>query len=96
MTEMERRAAQGQRVLMARAKAGLSREKMADAVSRRWEKISREYIRRIEAGEVDPGYGFFLAAAEVTNVSTAWFTELEELNHAMGVYHQWEQLALTG
>jgi transcriptional regulator with XRE-family HTH domain len=92
MTEQERRTAQGKRVLMARAGAGLSRQKMAEAVSELWEPISRDYIRRIEIGEVDPGLGFLLAAAEVTDQPLAWFIDL---NFAKGVYGSWEQLALA-
>jgi transcriptional regulator with XRE-family HTH domain len=81
MTEQERREAQGDRVLMARAGARLSREKMATAVSNLWQPISREYIRRIEEGEVDPGYGFFLAASTVTGQPVDWFTVTRELSH---------------
>ncbi len=92
MTELERREAQGKRVKMARAGAGLSREKMANAVSQLWEPISRDYIRRIEIGEVDPGFGFLLAAAEVTDQPLAWFTDL---NFAKGVSVSWDQLALA-
>lgn len=86
MNEQERREEQGRRVLMARAGVRLSRQKMAEDVSQRWEKVSREYIRRIEIGEVDPGFGFLIAAAEVTDQPLAWFTELEDLNRAKGVY----------
>lgn len=95
MNERERREEQGQRVLMARAGARLSRQKMAEAVSQRWEKVSREYIRRIEIGEVDPGFGFLLAVSEITDQPLAWFTELEDVNRAKGVYRDWAQLALA-
>jgi transcriptional regulator with XRE-family HTH domain len=72
--ELTRRQVQGQRVKMARAGAGLSRERMAEAISERWEPVSRDYIRRIEVGTKDAGYGFLLAAAEVTGQPVEWFT----------------------
>jgi len=81
MTETERRKVQGERVLMARAGAKLSRVKMAQAISGIWQPISRDYIRRIEIGDVDPGYGFYLAAAEVTGQSVEWFTAIREVSH---------------
>jgi transcriptional regulator with XRE-family HTH domain len=81
MTEQERRAAQGERVLMARAGAKLSREKMAKAISNMWQPISRDYIRRIEIGDVDPGYGFFLAASQITGQTVEWFTAIRESAH---------------
>jgi len=75
LTEKDRRIAQGERVLMARSAARLSRAKFAEAISGRWESISREYVRRIEEGDKDPGVGFFLAAADVTGQPIEWFTE---------------------
>lgn len=95
MNEQERREAQGERVLMARAAARLSREKLAESIAPLWEKRSRSYIERVEDGEVDPGFGFLLAVAEVTDKPIAWFTELEDVNGAKGVYDGWDQLALA-
>lgn len=77
MSEQERREEQGRRVLMARTGARLSRQTFAEQVSEKWEDVSREYVRRVEDGEKDPGLGFLLAAAEVTGLPVSWFIELE-------------------
>ena len=88
--EQTRREAQGQRVLMARTAARLSRQKFATQVSNLWEPVSREYVRRVEVGEKDPGYGFFLAASEVTGQPVPWFTDLGTPPlHVMSGYAEW-------
>lgn len=79
--EQARRREQGRRVKMARTGADLSRDQFAELVSELWEKVSREYVRRVEIGDKDPGLGFLLATAEITGWPVAWFTELEEAHN---------------
>lgn len=88
MTEQERRVAQGKRILMARTGARYSRQKFAEAIAPKWDKVSRTYVQRIEDGDQDADVGFILAAAEVTGQPVEWLFGLTpaEMNRVMPGY----------
>lgn len=69
----QRLRVQGERVKMARAASGLSRDKFAKAVSRFLRKpISREIVRQIEIGERDAYMGELAAIAALTGKRVEW------------------------
>jgi len=100
--EATRRQAQGKRLKAARDAFGISRDALAELITRQWTRatdqpVSRDFVRRVEAGERDAEVGYVrtvaaltgdaLIEAEITERPLIWL--LGDLNRDMGLSRSW-------